>query len=247
MNRQPRTARPRTAGGKLGSARAKPGLGRYLFPEPLHAAARLRRGGPRERAGATAPGILLLFRQSGKGKKDNTGAGHGRPRPPLPPGHSRAARQGEVDAGTSSRQSPQRGGKAGEAAVPERGGSQRRRHARQVRLAGSDNTVPRKGFGPSALASGTGSAQGGAGRDSLPCQHHRSPRPPAPDCGRTQGAVRLRGLYLGGQRGGNPLCDAPTARSRAGRQASTIDCSSDPQTGVAPGRTRGRNVRSKCR
>lgn len=43
---------------------------------------------------------------------------------------------------------------------------------------------------------------------------------------------------------GAPACDCP---SRGGGRTSPERWQSDPQTGVAPGGTRGRKVRSKCR
>ena len=52
---------------------------------------------------------------------------------------------------------------------------------------------------------------------------------------------RLHGLHLSGRRP-RGACDAPAAGDRVLRLME-----SDPQTGVAPGWTRGRKVRSKCR
>ena len=51
------------------------------------------------------------------------------------------------------------------------------------------------------------------------------------------------GLHLGGRRQPKQPATAPAAET----EASPIDRQSDPQTGVAPGGTRGRKVRSKCR
>lgn len=54
-----------------------------------------------------------------------------------------------------------------------------------------------------------------------------------------------------GTKASGVACDAPTAGREEGPGGSPlavpIDCRRDSQTGVAPGGTRGRKVRSKCR
>ena len=56
-------------------------------------------------------------------------------------------------------------------------------------------------------------------------------------------------LNLGGQRpAGRPATPQPRKKEGSGdRPLVPIDCQRDSQTGVAPGGTRGRKVRSKCR